>query len=231
MNENEAHIPPMKDPSHTLIAEDNDIRIRKVVSNNGNKATDYQKVEDLSPHINKVGFPLSTDKSSSKIHTYKETIKNKVIENNSEKKYKKTKSGKFQCIKCDKQYASHSAFHRHYLRVHEDNLNCSHCPYVAYDEYRLKDHIRSKHSEKKFICTFCAKGFDKELSFQEHIIMVHNFSCDKCDKTFVTAAHLVKHLEVDQKSAVYNCNQCCYHTSPQSSSNLSNLPREVTYVF
>ena len=42
--------------------------------------------------------------------------------------------------------------------------------------------------------------------------MVHNFSCDECDKTFVTAAHLVKHLEVDHKSAVYKCNQCCYET-------------------
>ena len=103
---NEAQSLPLKDPSHILIAEDNDIRIRKVVSNNGNKATDVQTVEDLSPHINKVGCPLSTERSSSMIHTYKETIKNKVIKNNSEKKYKKTKSGKFQCIKCDKQYAS-----------------------------------------------------------------------------------------------------------------------------
>ena len=42
--------------------------------------------------------------------------------------------------------------------------------------------------------------------------MEHKILCDKCDKAFVTAGQLVRHLEFDHKEEVYNCNQCSYET-------------------
>ena len=95
--------------------------------------------------------------------------------------------------------------------------SCKFCPYVAYDEYRLKEHINIKHSEKKFQCKCCGNGFQNELSFREHISKVHNITCDKCEKSFVTDWQLGRHLKIDHKEAEYNCTHCSYASKDEHS--------------
>ena len=227
--------------NHT--AEDFNIRIRKVVNHTAEEkepaydfspSNDIKSRGDRSPAINS-HCDVSLDNfrnpnTRDKINLINKPLPDETtllieasdkvnkLKKGQERKYFKTQNGKLQCIKCDKQYTMSSHVSRHYLRAHNDKDNsCSFCPYVAYDEYRLKEHINIKHSEKKFQCKCCGNGFQNELSYREHIMKVHNIICDKCKKSFVTDWQLGRHLTIDHKEAQYNCTHCNYASKDKHS--------------
>ena len=216
----------MEDPNYLHISEDLNIRIRKIVNNDQNVTEDKEpKTTDMINQVTEAES-CNSDEATNNISDFSDIVDfSPPIENSQEKatkndknkctelkKYFKTKQGSFQCIKCEKQYSTSGHVGRHYLRQHMDNISCSYCPYVAKDQYRLNDHIHFKHANKKFQCKFCTKGFQNELGFGAHISKVHNIFCNKCDKTFITALHLGRHLKIDHKEAVFNCTHCSYAT-------------------
>ena len=157
----------------------------------------------IHQHANLIS-PINNTNPTNTINQIKET------------RYFKMQNGKFKCFKCEKQYTTKSDAGRHYVRAHMgmDNF-CSFCPYVAYDEHRLKEHINIAHSEKKFQCKCCGKGFQNELCYKVHISKVHDIFCDKCEKSFVNLGQLGRHLNIDHKEAEFNCTHCSYASKDQ----------------
>ena len=108
----------MEDPDYLLIAEDFNIRIRKIVNNDQNVAEDKEpkttdminqniEAESCNPYeaTNNVSdFNDIVDFSTPIENSQEKATKNDKYKCTELKKYFKTKHGSFQCIKCEKLY-------------------------------------------------------------------------------------------------------------------------------
>ena len=114
------------------------------------------------------------------------------------KEYKIVSNGQFQCTECEKQYNVKGAVRSHYLREHIDTGdNCSQCPYIAKDKYRLKEHINTVHSEKEYKeykCMQCKKRFHNKYSYELHENHPHDNICSHCEKAYINSKQLKKHM-------------------------------------
>jgi hypothetical protein len=111
----------------------------------------------------------------------------------------------YQCPACHYISIKGRGMRQHIKQVHESiKIGCPKCNRMIRD-INLRTHLEDEHSdmlEKRFKCTYedCTYTASKKGNIVSHIKKVHKKDehtqkCDRCDKTFVYAHELKRHLE------------------------------------
>ncbi|KAH3897388.1 hypothetical protein DPMN_021576 [Dreissena polymorpha] len=96
--------------------------------------------------------------------------------------------GRFTCGICDRSYSRKDALNRH-LKIHNSSQHsCKKCYTFFPSVVALIEHQHKSH-QKKILCSFCGKGFERTSHLKEHTIALHGerkLSCSfaGCSKTF-----------------------------------------------
>jgi general transcription factor IIIA len=115
---------------------------------------------------------------------------------------------------CDKSYTNSSHLRRHKNVTHGEKkcqaviCDVEGCGLILANKYSLKKHYDRKHNTElfPFKCEGCSQGFHGKNKLLEHSFLHTGepaFSCDKCERKFITNYHLVKHKRYHR---TYNCN-------------------------
>ena len=106
------------------------------------------------------------------------------------------KKKKYQCEKCNKEFAQKSCLKIHFEAVHlHKKYKCNLCEKEYTQKADLKIHYSTFHEGvKDFKCDSCEKTFSLKRSLQSHISIIHegkkDFKCDLCKTDFTTKSNL-----------------------------------------
>ena len=103
----------------------------------------------------------------------------------------------FKCKNCDLKTENSAELEAHEKEIHSIILACS--------EGGQKEDISLQ--ESVLICGACAKSFENESEFKEHICShttPNSFNCFSCGSTFHGSLDLEWHNETEHKSQIYN---------------------------
>lgn len=135
---------------------------------------------------------------------------------------------KLKCDKCEKVFASRSGFQHHMLR-HEGNtvprkhkikldknikhFLCNYCAMRFYVKANLDAHLRVHTGERPYKCNQCEEQFKQKSVLDRHTlshldIRPKPFTCDICQKSFTTKAHMKIHKRLHTGEKPYECNFC-----------------------
>ena len=116
----------------------------------------------------------------------------------------------FGCEKCGKLFKQRGHLQAHVEEIHETNLEkrdfiCSQCGRGFPSRRKLNYHLHHTHSDnkpKKQVCNICGKSFSR-AKLRPHQMRDHEnnlpFSCQFCDKRFVSKYYVTRHLRQAHK--------------------------------
>lgn len=80
----------------------------------------------------------------------------------------------------------------------EIDYQCYHCSMIFNKRWKLQKHITRVHSDsKKYVCTYCNKGFKQSYHLREHLTShtgERNYTCSFCDKSFQRISSMRRHI-------------------------------------
>lgn len=93
------------------------------------------------------------------------------------------------------------------------SLQCQYCEKAYSNQYKVNDHIRSKHPQMNaWQCHHCTESFNTANERRAHIYNQHfrkKFQCHECQKTFTTQHRLQIHQSIhDTAFESYQCEIC-----------------------
>ncbi|XP_023864027.1 zinc finger protein 721-like isoform X1 [Salvelinus sp. IW2-2015] len=104
--------------------------------------------------------------------------------------------------------------------------NCSLCNKTFDSPYLMTKHLKSKHDQLPYQCPGCGGNFQRNFHLKEHkkecLVAKSLLSCSLCDKTFIEASNLTKHV----RSHTYQCTKCL-----QSFERQEDLQKHLQNVF
>ncbi|XP_011159477.1 zinc finger protein 84 [Solenopsis invicta] len=121
-----------------------------------------------------------------------------------------------ECDECQEKFKHQMSLKAHKERVHEGKIiprifQCDICKI----EYRVKqmliNHIRSKHTEKRFKCMQCSKRFADVKTLYHHVsrhIGRKPFTCEYCNMSFRRKDARDIHRRKHTNSRPYQCTDC-----------------------
>ena len=116
----------------------------------------------------------------------------------------------FGCEQCGKLFKQIGHLQAHVEEIHETNLErrdfiCNLCSKGFPSSRKLAYHSRYTHGEKKhqkYVCNICDKSFSR-AKLRPHQMREHEnnlpFSCQFCEKRFVSKYYLTRHLKQAHK--------------------------------
>ena len=143
----------------------------------------------------------------------------------------------FYCDRCDEpdgkhDYKSPNMLIQHYRNIHycfppifEDKVKfiCKQCPNIYITQMDLKQH-EYYHKDKKLgknvvsrvACQYCGKTFSGKEKLKDHIIVIHEdscqFQCEICSKKMPSAGKLKSHIgQVHTKVTCEVCKEVLYN--------------------
>lgn len=119
----------------------------------------------------------------------------------------------YQCLECEKRFASQRDVKRHMKRIHsaERNHVCPTCgkSYTRSDE--LKSHKRSHTGEKPFQCAYCDYCSAQKVNLRHHIAQHHGqkeYRCKSCGKEFARKIDYQRHVTIHNRVKPFQCELC-----------------------
>lgn len=121
----------------------------------------------------------------------------------------------FQCKHCNEMFANRSNYNKHVLTLRNGKpFFCRMC-ITGFDfrgdliqHKRTNRECKSPPREKKYLCTYCGKYFEKKDSLRQHT-RVHTkerpFECSECGRTFVNKGTLKDHMNSHLGLKPYIC--------------------------
>lgn len=121
----------------------------------------------------------------------------------------------FQCRHCDEIFVNRSNYNKHVLTLRNGKpFFCRNC-ITGFDfrgdliqHKRQSRECKSPPREKKYLCTYCGKYFEKKDSLRQHT-RVHTkerpFECTECSRTFVNKGTLKDHMNSHLGLRPYIC--------------------------
>ena len=149
-----------------------------------------------------------------------------------------TESGSYKCEVCQKRFPSGSSLFMHRnIHLEEMPFKCEDCDKGFAQKGNFKAHIKKHHNaelddvlSESLIDVDTAETIEVEVDFsgslEEEVeldaankrgVIVKQYKCDKCDKTFLTGLKLKKHNRSHTGSGEYKC-EVCQKWFPSSSS-------------
>lgn len=134
----------------------------------------------------------------------------------------------YTCNSCPEIFDSLVELNKHKKAHGKNRFKCPQCDKWCADRTKLKTHLVSHQTEKKFSCNLCDQSYKHKNNLDRHVRITHynekKYLCHFCDKRFsqhnVLKAHLYVHIE-----SPYVCDLC--HRSFHSKGHLrmhKNLP-------
>jgi KRAB domain-containing zinc finger protein len=132
----------------------------------------------------------------------------------------KNRGGPVTCPECDQELKARQYLVNHFKKVHgrlppgyenQQKFMCDQCTNVFFNEWSLKLHIKSKHTDpqvkpSKTICPECDQEFNATMYYVQHYKYVHGglppgfedkekFMCDQCPSVFFNNLSLKLHYK------------------------------------
>ncbi|XP_058811621.1 gastrula zinc finger protein XlCGF52.1 [Topomyia yanbarensis] len=131
-----------------------------------------------------------------------------------------------KCNMCLEHFNSQQALVKH-RRSHGEtkHFKCDQCDLTFSLKGNLVKHIKVLHSkEKRFSCGQCSKTFYRNNALTFHMLshQARNFQCKTCEKEFVDARNLERHLKIHVSLKEFLCDVCGI-----SSTRKDNIIRHV----
>ena len=123
---------------------------------------------------------------------------------------KKSDNIRFKCDQCSASFTAKSNLKDH-MRDHtgERPYMCHECGKRFKRKLNLKLHEVVHAKFKQFECSICSKRFKHYVVMYKHVKKDHElFSCDHCDKKFISQANLAKHQSRHSGILPFNCTHC-----------------------
>ena len=110
-------------------------------------------------------------------------------------------SSNFYCVSCNISFKTSSHFFNHNYYKHGESTKCHVCGVIFSSRKKCNQHIYRRHSDKKYFCSHCGKGFMKNSTFQIHLrgcgerrkINKFDLMCDRCKKSFCNKSSVRHH--------------------------------------
>lgn len=163
----------------------------------------------------------------------------------------RSKGGPVKCPECNQELKARQYLVNHFKKVHgrlppgyenQQKFMCDQCTNVFFNEWSLKLHIKSKHTDAplkalKTICPECGQEFNATMYFVQHYKYVHGgippgfedkekFMCDQCPSVFFNNLSLklhykTKHAEGSKDANVKTGRRNCPHCDKTFATYLS----------
>ncbi|XP_069135540.1 uncharacterized protein [Argopecten irradians] len=120
-------------------------------------------------------------------------------------------NGAFVCKDCGKQFPIPRGLqqHRKFHHIVEGNFQCEHCGKSFCNRFKLKNHMRAKHSGKEFRCDICKKVVGSRTALHRHrkthTKEGYKFTCDRCGKSCRDNSNLRSHMLSHLKARKFPC--------------------------
>lgn len=120
----------------------------------------------------------------------------------------------WSCAYCGLYFINKYDCYVHRRRLHEaeeSTLKCPHCGKDYATLTLLRSHIKSAHSERKFMCPTCGKTFSNRSDYELHLKKEadqKDFVCEICSSRFLTNSILTKHMNVHTNEKPWSCDIC-----------------------
>mmetsp|Transcript_31314 Transcript_31314/g.76388 ORF Transcript_31314/g.76388 Transcript_31314/m.76388 type:complete len:178 (-) Transcript_31314:101-634(-) len=131
------------------------------------------------------------------------------------------------CTKCSRNFSSKAAAQVHLL-IHLGirPFTCERCNSTFRTRQHLERHFRYHTGERPFSCGYCDKRFSDPSTLKSHLNSRHlkrkAYTCDACNKRFVTAGNRNLHRRIHMGIRPYKCSICSV-----TNSDLSNFKRHI----
>ena len=119
---------------------------------------------------------------------------------------------KLICELCSKYFNNRQSLRRHKLLIHSSCAPyiCNMCNQRFVEKRSYHGHINKHMHFKPYNCGICNKEFSYKYSMERHLLSCSNtdkdkLKCEKCEKTFKTAASKKEHLKGAHGPRVYSC--------------------------
>ena len=114
---------------------------------------------------------------------------------------KHSQNTKFKCETCSKEFQDNSSLKEH-KKTHTTKLKCDYCQYRADSKPELNTHFLKRHS-KQYECDWCDHVSHTKDNIEHHERVDHKitktrgkYSCDDCEKVFLTSNDKVRYVEI-----------------------------------
>ncbi|XP_033747980.1 uncharacterized protein LOC117332988 [Pecten maximus] len=120
-------------------------------------------------------------------------------------------NGAFICKDCGKQFPIPRGLHQHrkFFHIIEGNFPCEHCGKCFFNKFKLKNHMRNKHSGKEHKCNVCKKVVGSQNALnrhrKSHTREGYKFTCDRCGKSCRDNSNLRSHMLTHVKARKFPC--------------------------
>jgi growth factor independent 1 len=146
-------------------------------------------------------------------------------------KTKITENSAYECVKCNKGFATPHGLEVHVRRTHSGRrpYECQVCGKTFGHSVSLEQHISVHTNEKLFSCKQCDKTFKRSSTLSTHML-IHSdtrpFPCEYCGKRFHQKSDMKKHTYIHTGEKPHVCQECGKAFS--QSSNLITHSRKHT---
>ncbi|XP_065073298.1 zinc finger protein 73-like [Ochlerotatus camptorhynchus] len=118
-----------------------------------------------------------------------------------------------KCNRCSEQFETQQALAQHKRARHAGSkrFKCDQCDMTFGLKGNLTKHAKIIHSkEKLFKCDHCGKAFYRNNALKFHMLnhRSRDFQCKTCQKEFVDARNLERHLKTHVTSKEFRCDIC-----------------------
>ncbi|KAM9028340.1 PR domain zinc finger protein 5 isoform 6-T6 [Ara ararauna] len=123
-------------------------------------------------------------------------------------------SRSFQCSVCNTSFSSELSYEQHKEACRGDArfiCKADSCGKRFKSKDALKKHkenVHSGNSRKKLMCSVCNKKCSSAANLQEHRKVHEIFECQECDKKFILANQLKRHMITHSEKRPYTCEVC-----------------------
>lgn len=105
------------------------------------------------------------------------------------------------CHLCSKLFSHEKSLKIHIRDTHNEQPGphvCVECGHRTKSRQALRSHVRMKHEERRFACSFCEKKFQMARQLAEHVTTHVGgalYNCNFCERTFNSNSNMYKHLK------------------------------------
>lgn len=163
---------------------------------------------------------------SYQLKRHRRTAHEKKSYSRSKSSYDPSKQEKSICCHCGKIMAAHY-MDRHINDVHlkaHVQYTCDLCKTIMHTKGGLISHMRRKHMDVKYECSYCKEAFPSYGIRRTHELRFHTFaykfSCNLCGHKFISNRDLRKHRVTHTGEKNFRCEICGIQVSRKSVLNL-----------